>query len=96
MGKGTEPVEIFVIVENISTIEDGQYSTEEVLCQKFGYFTKEQDAEERVDSLNKKYTDDLIEKMNVETVEELSDHDREDAETRFAYIPLAPAKVTTD
>ena len=73
-----EKPQVFVIVENVPTIEDGEETTVEALCLHFGYFTDEIQAEAKVDQLNAEY---------------LAEHDgEEDAEDRFGFLPLDHAK----
>ena len=75
---------VFVIVENIPAITNGEDDTHECICTHLGYFTDENVAEVKVNELNSRYL--------AEQRDENGDdwEPTEDDETRFGFIPLEP------
>ena len=75
---------IFVIVENIPAITNGEDDTHECICVHLGYFTDENVAEAKVNKLNKEYLAELRDENGEEW------EPSEDDETRFGFIPVEP------
>jgi hypothetical protein len=74
--------EIFVIVENVQITEWGETKTEEVICQREGYFIDDNSAERRDEAMNE---------ADVKTMRQENDPDEdalEEWETHYGYIPL--------
>jgi len=75
---------VYVIVENVVTVDFGDETDNEAICAELGYFTCEKLAEEKVNALNQKYLED-----RGYTQQQIDDDEiNEEHQDRFGFIPV--------